>query len=292
MSCAQFKIDRSANCWRKLLGLAAEALGRRIGPIGLAVLLGAGCQSLRPSNDRDWAPDMARLAYAEFHGDQVTVRNIRNCRYMDADTFVLDWYDKTFNLNQVDSVDLIVVPFAGAPRLAHVMLSFGFQQEDYLCLSVEIRRERHESYSAVNGFLNGYELMYVLGDERDLIQLRANHRLDDVYVYRTRTSPEQARALLIDVLQRANQLTVEPEFYNTLTNNCTTNVVAHVNRVAPGTIPYGLGVLLPGKSPKLAYNLGLLEGGESFIETRQRARINRLVYIHRDAPDFSRKIRQ
>jgi hypothetical protein len=252
----------------------------------------AGCATLQASNQRNWAADHEQLASAEFRDNHVEIHNIRNCEYTTAEDYVLRYYDKTFDLDKVRSVDFIIVPFADMPQIAHVMLSFGFENDEFVCVSVEIRREKGEKYSPLAGFLRQYELMYVIGDERDLIQLRTIHRLDDVYVYRTRARPEQARMLLVDMLERANKLNHEPEFYNTATNNCTTNVVNHINKLWPNRIAYNVQLVLPGYSDRMAYALGLLDSSKSFEETRAAARVNPLAYVHRNSPRFSAMIRE
>ncbi len=246
----------------------------------------------RPSNHRQWEHDQAVLPRAVFHGDRVTVQNIRNCNYFTTDDYIVHHYDRTFDLRDLESVDFIMVPFAETPALGHTMMSFGFAGGDYLCVSVEIRKEKGERYGPLRGFFNQYELMYVLGDERDLIGLRANHRLDDVYVHRTRATPEQARELFADVMQRVNKLAEEPEFYNTLTNNCTTNIRNHINRLSPDRVPYDYRVLLPGYSDELAYDLGLLATDGPFSAARRRARVTRQAFMHRGDPDFSVAIRR
>jgi len=247
---------------------------------------------LKPSNDRDWAPDQAVLPSAEFHGERVTVHNIRNCKYFSAKDYLVRHYDKTYDLNDLETVDFIVAPFPEIPSLAHTMLSFGFAGGEYLAVSVEIRKERGESFAPWKGFLRQYELMYVVGDERDLVALRTNHRLEDVYIYRARATPEQARELLMDVMRRVNELAESPEFYHTLANNCTTNIRRHINHLAADRVPYDYRVLLPGYSDRLAYDLGLLETDDSFEATKRRARVNYRAYLYRDDPQFSAKIRR
>jgi hypothetical protein len=258
------------------------------------LLLLTGCHTLLPSNDRHWQPDMAALSTAEFHGNQVTVRNIRHCAYRSTTDFDVRYYDQQVDLNQVQSVDLIVVPFGDFPNLAHVMTSFGMNDGSYICVSIEIRRESHESFDPFKGFFNQYELMYVVGDERDLIHLRANHRRDEVFIYRVKATPEQAQKMFVSMMKRANKLAREPEFYNTITNNCTTNVVWHVNELAPNVIRYGSEVLLPAHSPKLAYSLGLIENpqNKSFERIHAEARVTEQAYRHREDPDFSNAIRR
>jgi hypothetical protein len=190
------------------------------------------------------------------------------------------------------TVDFLRVPFPETPELAHTMLSFGFDDTDYLAVSVEIRKEQGEAYNPLLAMFNKYELTYVLGDERDLIGLRTNHRLNDVYLYETRAAPAQVRKLFEGVLARVNKLHDEPEFYNTITNNCTTNIVRHVNELAPGRVKYDYRVLLPGLSDRLAYDAGLLKSALPFEETRRAARITDLAYKAREADDFSVQIRR
>jgi hypothetical protein len=192
----------------------------------------------------------------------------------------------------LESVDFIMVPFKESTLLGHTMLSFGFAGDEHLAVSVEIRKEAGESFGALKGFFNQYEIMYVVGDERDLIGLRTNYRLDDVYVYPTQATPQKARELFVDVMTRVNKLADSPEFYNTLTNNCTTNIRNHINRLTPDRVPYDYRVLLPGCSDQLAYELGLLKTDGSFAETRRRSRTNYLAFLYRDRPDFSAKIRR
>ena len=249
-------------------------------------------KSLKPSNDRDWSSDQAVLAQAEIVGDTANIRNIRNCRYRTIDDYDLAYYDKTFDLNKLETVDFIVVPFNDTPGIAHTMISFGFEGNNYLVTSVEIRKEKGESYNPIKGFLRQYELIYVLGDERDLIPKYANHYRCEVYVYRSTATPEQSRELFVDVMQRVNKLHDQPEFYDTLTNNCTTNIRRHINHLKPDRVPYDYRVLLPGYSDSLAYDLGLIVSHGSFEETKQYAKVNYQAYLFRDDPQFSQKIRR
>jgi hypothetical protein len=249
-------------------------------------------KSLKASNNREWSPDQAIMPEVEITGDSAQVRNIRNARYRTIDDYDLNYYDKSFDLNGLRSVDFIVVPFNDTPGIAHTMISFGFENGDYLVSSVEIRREKGEKYGPIKGFFRQYELMYVLADERDLIPKYANHYRCEVYVYRSTATPEQARELFVDVMKRVNKLRTEPEFYDTLTNNCTTNIRRHINHLKSERVPYDYRVLLPGYSDSLAYDLGLIVSHGSFEETKRYAKVNYQAFLFRDDPQFSQKIRR
>jgi hypothetical protein len=245
-----------------------------------------------PSNERVWSPDQAVLPTAVIGRDDVLVRNVRNCRYLSGDQYVVDYYDRVVHLDDLASVDFIMVPFQAMPGMAHTMLSFGMKDGDRLAVSVEIRKEQGESYSVVKGLLNEFEIMYVVADERDVIDLRATHRGDDVYVYPLRATPEQTRALFVDMMRRANQLAERPEFYNTVTNNCTTAIVNHFNDLAKRPLSVSdPRIFLPGYSDQLVYELGLIDTTDSFAETKRRANVSALARQHRDDSDFSQAIR-
>jgi hypothetical protein len=249
-------------------------------------------KSVKPSNERVWSSDQAIMPVVYLEGEKAEIQNIRNARYRTIDDYDLDYYDKTFDLRKIKSVDFIVVPFNDTPGIAHTMISFGFEGDQYLVNSVEIRREKGEKYSPIKGFFRQYELIYVLADERDLIPKYANHYKCEVYVYRSTATPEQARELFVDVMNRANKLRVEPEFYDTLANNCTTNIRRHINHLKPDRVPYDYRVLLPGYSDALAYDLGLIQPHGSFAETKEYAKVNYQAYLYREDPSFSKKIRR
>ena len=248
--------------------------------------------SIRPSNDRQWQPDVAELTYASFEGDRVTIHNIRDFDYRTDVDYTPHYYDKTFDLRELDEVDLISVYWMG-DAIAHVMLSFGFGGRDYLTISIETRKEVGESYDTIRGFFRQYELIYVVGDDRDLIRLRTNYRKDpveDVYLYRTATSPESARRLFLDYLREINELKDHPAFYNTGTTNCTTNVYRHT-KVNPGAHRFSWKILLSGYASEFVYDNGMLDTSMPFAELRKRSHVNPAAQAADTAPDFSQRIR-
>jgi hypothetical protein len=249
---------------------------------------------LRPSNDRDWRPEFRKLAHCDFQDDgKIALQNVRNCRWLTDTDCVVDHYNREYDLADLKTVDFIVVPFNGMTQIAHTMLSFGFGRGDYVGVSIEIRQRRGgEDYSTTKGFVNEYELVYVVADEHDLIPVRVLQRNSQVYIYRSTAKPEKVQKLFADMMQRTNRLAERPEFYNTLTNNCTTNIAQHINHLAPGRIPYDYRILLPGYSANLAYDLGLIENRLPFEEVRQRALANERVVKNLNAPDFSARIRR
>ncbi len=249
--------------------------------------------STKASNDRDWNVDQAILPSAEIDGDIVSIRNIRNFSYKSTSDYEPAYYDKTFDLSKLKRVWYIVEPFSGIPGSAHTFLSFEFEEDQFISISVEIRKEKGESYHPVKGLFNKYELMYVIADERDVIKLRSNYRKDLVYVYPAKTTKEKARALFLDMINRANDLKENPEFYNTITNTCTTNIVQHIRKITPDRVPlFNLRILLPANSDQLAYELDLIDTDLTLEEARKRYFINDRALEYADSEDFSVRIRE
>jgi Domain of unknown function (DUF4105) len=258
----------------------------------LFVLLLAWWLTIPPQQDRDWAPEYAKPAYATFNGDLVTVHNIRNFDYRTETDFTPRYYDKTFDLRKLDSVDIIASYWMGE-AIAHIFVSFGFDDKDFLAISVETRRERKESYSSIAGFFKQYELFYVVADERDLIRLRTNYRKDppeDVYLYRTRAPVANVRRLFLDYIREINSLAETPQFYNTLTTNCTTSILTHT-RVNPGRLPLSWKILLSGYTPLYLYEHERIDTSLPFEELKRRSHVNAAAQAADQQSDFSQRIR-
>lgn len=246
---------------------------------------------IRPSNNRNWNTDQAILPSAEIEGNLIHIHNIRNFTYQSTTDYTPDYYDKTFDLTTLKRVYYIVEPFSNWEGSAHTFVSFEFEGSQFVSISVEIRKEKGESFSAWKGLLKQYEIMYVIADERDVVKLRSNYRQDSVFVYPVKTTTERAQKMFLEMVQRANTLKDKPEFYNTLTNTCTTNLVQHANIIVPGRIPFSYKVLFPGYSDRLAYDLGLIDTTLSFAEIRAKYKINERAEKYANSPDFSQKIR-
>lgn len=249
--------------------------------------------SLEPTNDRDWRPDVAVLPYATIAGDHVMVHNIRNFDYRSETDYTAAYYDKTFDLRKLRSVDIVASYWMG-PAIAHVFVSFGFAGDEYLAVSVEVRYAKDQDYSTLKGLFRQYELIYVVADERDVIRLRTNYRQnppEDVYVYRVKSSPLAGRRFFLEYMNRLNALRTQPEFYNTLTTNCTTNIWVN-DGVNPDRIPLSWKILVSGYVPEYLYDEGRLEDmGLSFDELQRRAHVNARAKAADSAADFSRRIR-
>jgi hypothetical protein len=248
--------------------------------------------ALKPSNNRAWQTEVAILPYATVDGDRVTVHNIRNFDYRTETDFTPAYYDKSFDLRQLDSVDLIAVYWMG-PQIAHIFLSFGFAGQDHLAFSIEARKLRNEEFSTVKGFFRQYELYYLVADERDVIRLRTNYRKDppeEVHLYPIHGPIANARRLFLTYLNRINDLKARPEFYNSLATNCTTNIWLQ-SRVNPGHLPFSWKILISGHVPEYLYEAGMLDSKVPFAELWQRSIVNTRAQAADQAADFSRQIR-
>jgi hypothetical protein len=259
--------------------------------VGFTVLLTLYFQ-IPASNDRDWQPEVAVTPYATFNGDLVTIHGVRNFDYRTESDFDPRWETRTYDLKKLDSADVIAVYWAGK-AIAHVMLSFGFEGQDYLAVSIETRKEKGESYSTLAGFFRQYELYYVVADERDVVRVRTNYRepQEDVYIYRVKGMVQNIRLVFLDYVKSMNELRDRPQYYNTLTTNCTTSILFHT-RMNPESPPMSWKVLLSGYVPDYLYELGRLDNTRTFAELERLSLVNARAHAADKDPAFSRRIRE
>lgn len=249
--------------------------------------------NLQPSNQRNWQADVARTAWAEIDGDQITIHNIRNFDYRGEFNYVPRWENRRYDLKDLRAVDLFVT-YWGSEWIAHPIVSFQFGENDHVAISVETRKEVGEEYSAFLGFFRQYELVNIVGDERDLIRLRTNYRIgEEVYLYRTTASPEAAQLMFLSYLASINQLHERPAFYNAITSNCTTNIRVHSNNITGiAHAPWDWRLLLNGKGDEYAYEQGRLKSKLPFKEFKSQAHINAAARAADQSAEFSRLVRE
>ncbi|HEY5900362.1 MAG TPA: DUF4105 domain-containing protein [Burkholderiales bacterium] len=257
-----------------------------------AALAAAWWRGRRPSNERDWRPEVARLATAEVKGERVTVRNVRNFRYRSVEEFDERWEERSYDLAGLEGLDLFFI-YWGAPLIAHTILSWSFADGQRLAISVETRKKKGQEYSAWKAFFRQYELVYVVADEEDVIKLRTNYRREVVYLYRVRTSRAAARALLLDYLDAINVVSRRPVWYNALVANCTTVIRDRVVH-AGGRLPLSWQLYANAYLPELLYRRGTIDTSRPFAELKAMSRINERALeaeTANGAIDFSARIR-
>jgi hypothetical protein len=262
-----------------ILPLTILVAGAWVAALSAAAVLGITLTwylRLRPSNAHEWETEYARAPVARREGNRVHVTDVRNFRYRGVRDPIPAWYDATYDIDTLTVVDLICSYWAGE-AIAHVFLSFGFSDGRHLAVSVETRRRRGQEYSSIAGFFRHYHLIFVVADERDLIGVRTDIRRERVFLYRLRISPEETRRLFGGYMDRASGLAERPEFYNTLTNNCTSNIVRIIDRGLPRRQRLGLSwrLLFSGYADAFAYDAGRIAGEGAFAELKRQSRIAR-----------------
>ena len=259
-----------------------------------AVALGAilfWWSTLQPTNDADWQADVARLPWGEVHGDRLTIHNLRNADYRTEQDYTVRYEDRTYDLAKLRGLDLFMI-YWGSPLIAHTIMSWQFDIGPPLAISIETRKKVGQEYSAIEGFFKQYELIYVVADERDVIRLRTNYRGEEVYLYRLKTPIAQARALLLDYVHTMNELRGHPQFYNALTDNCTTSIRRHVTHVEPDAPRFDWRLIVNGYGDELMYERGNVDTRLSFAELRARSRVNTKAKAADQDPAFSIRIRE
>jgi hypothetical protein len=261
--------------------------------VALVVLFGIFAlwwRSLEPRNDRDWQPDVARPSRVEITGDLLTVHDLRNFDHRSETDYTPRWETRTFNLARLSGLDLFL-SYWGSPLIAHTIMSWDFGDGQHLAISIETRKEKGEEYSAVAGFFRQYELYFVVADERDVVRLRTNFRGEDVYVYRLDAPPADARVLLLRYIQAVNELHERPQWYNALTENCTT-AIQRLAASGERRSWWSWKLFLNGYLDELAYDIGAIDRSMPFAVLKAKSHVNERAKPANDDPRFSVQIRE
>lgn len=251
----------------------------------------------RPSTDREWDADQARMATISIDENRVTIKNFRDSTYRTESDYDAKFREFEFQLDQLTDVWFLVQRFTTLEGLAHTFITFRVESPEgprYFSVSVEIRREKGEIYSPIQGMYRQYELIYVFGSEEDLIGVRTVKRPNDrVFMYHVNASPSQVQTLFTEIAKRANKLQQSPEFYNTFLNNCTNNIVRHTYQLTPEPINWlDPRIVLPGFSDRFAFANNLIgEKSQTFEELSEASRIDERARLHGIEPGFSSAIR-
>jgi uncharacterized protein DUF4105 len=262
--------------------------------VGVITLLFGGVftwwLTLSPTNDSDWQPDVAQKAWADIQGDEVTLHNVRNCDYRTETDYTPHWETRTVRISQITGIDL-AINYWGSPWIAHPIASFQFADAPPLCFSIETRKKVGQTYSTIGGLYRQFALIYIVADERDVIRLRTNYRKEDVYLYRTKVSPVQARERFLEYIHSLNDLRKKPRWYNAITTNCTTSIRTQHPRNE--RVPWDWRILLNGKGDELLYERHVIvTDGLPFAELKTRSLIDARARAANDSPDFSTLIRE
>jgi hypothetical protein len=264
------------------LGLAVAFIALYLGVVAWWI-------AIPPSHDREWRPEVAVMPRAVIDGDRVRITGVRNFDYRTRNDFTVRYEEREVLLSHLTGVDFYV-SYWSEGLVGHTFLSFIFDNAPPLSISIETRPEVGEGFNPIASLFKQFELIYVVGDERDIVGVRTNHRLETVYLYRLNASPDKVRELLLVYLERINELADRPEFYHLLSNSCTINIIRYLN-AAGRKGRFDIRHLFNGLIDSYLYHSGRVDTTLPFDELRRRSLINEAAQAADDAPDFSQRIR-
>ena len=282
--------------WVMLSVLALTLLwrGRRLHGVLIYLVLHAALllwwNSLAPTNQQQWQDDVAQMTSGHVEGDQVTLFNVRNFDWRSETQYTPRWETRTYDLSKLRSVDMLTSHW-GMDAIAHVLVSFGFDGDQFVTFSVEIRKKKGQEFSEIAGFFKQYELSILATDERDAIAVRPNVRGEDTFLYRIDMPEAIRRQLFLSYIEQANQLIKQPRFYNTVTANCTTLVFGMMQHISGG-LPLDSRLLLTGYLPSYIEELDGLTSGFNLSQLRTAGRITERSKSAGHSPAYSKIIRQ
>lgn len=272
--------------WALFLSRGVRA---RIAYVVAFVAIAYAWSLIQPSDRRDWRDEVAVMPRATIDGDVVTLTGVRNFDFRTRSDFTPRHETRQVRLSHLTGLDFYISFWMNGP-IGHTFVSFTFDDAPPLAISIETRPEMGEGYSPIASMFKQYELIYVVGEERDLVRLRTNHRNEDVFLYHIAVSPERARALFLEYLRRINELADHPEFYHLLSNSCTVNIVRYANASGREGL-WDYRHFLNGWIDRYFYDAGLIKATMPFDELRRRSDITAASKAAGDGPDYPQKIR-
>jgi hypothetical protein len=228
----------------------------------------------------------------EVAGDKVHVSNVRNFTWHTPTDFTPGYEDHVYDVSALSSMYFVLSPIFDLEPAAHVWVCFGFSDGQHVAVSVEARGVKGRPFGLFPSMFRQFQLIYVIGDERDVVGLRGVARQAAVRFYPVRTTPGRMRALFLDMMERAHSLEEHLEFYNLFANNCLNNVTHHIRRLGGRDLPSEVWLVLTGFSDRYAYEYGFIDTNLPFEKAREAYRIDEWM---RNTPldeTFSERLRE
>lgn len=279
--------------WVTIVILALRLRQRRLAWAGFVIAalgIAGWYQTIQPSQNRDWAFDVEHGVTGMVQGSQVTLQNVRNFNWLTDSTAEPRWETRSYDLGKLASVDMFTSTW-GDPNIAHLIVSFGFTGGEHIAYSVEIRKEKGESFSSIGGFFRQFEIVLIAADESDVVKVRSNLRGEDVHLFAVNLTPASRRALFLRYVDYGNELAAKPQFYNTVTGNCASTVYHLVQAIKPD-MPLDRRLLFSGQLPEYIDELGGLQGKIPMDQRRKQGAISARALAATAGSDYSKMIRQ
>lgn len=257
----------------------------------ILILLGTLVLLKKPSHNRNWENGQDKLPQIEIVGNKIKIDNFRNFNWLGGGGVKSIYSHEEFELDKLQGVDVIISHFSSFEGLAHIFLSFQFADNKNIVVSFETRREIREEFSPWLGLLRKFEIIYVVGSEKDIIGVRTDIRRERVYLYPTIATPEKSKELFLLLTKDINDIYTKPVFYNTLFNNCTNAITRRVEDISDVKFPLTYKAILPGFMDEVLYELRLIPTNKSFVENKNYYLIDN-TKVNRNSADYSSQIRK
>ena len=207
--------------------------------------------TLVPPAQGDFPPEVARQFTGKIEGDTLTLQNVRAFEWKTTEDYTEKWVTRTYNLSQIVSVDMFLSFWSG-PNIGHFMLSFGFEDGQYLALSNEVRRLKGGSFSPLADFFKANPIIMIASEETDVVGLRSNIRGERVQIFRIKSDQAQQRAFVEAYVTAANKLAKKPVWFNSVFQNCSSSDVT-LARLVGADLPLDWRLVVNGYMPEYLY---------------------------------------
>lgn len=244
--------------------------GMAIGLGGAVAILLGGVMLAEPRLDRKWVEHLSVMPEISLSDGSFSLDPVVDWSYgVDGPT---QKHKTTFasTFDDLRNVWFVVEPQPGGDYAAHTLILFEFGGDRIVGLTVEARLEEDETYDAVQGVFNKFELSYIWATARELLTRRVTFLDKDVYIYPLQLEAQQKRNFLRELLKGTIDVSTHARFYNTITSNCT-NELAKV-----AGLGWHYSWVLTGYSPQRLHELRIIPGA-TFEDAKAAALMKREI---------------
>ncbi len=199
-----------------------------------------------PSNEVQlpkYLPKRKQPVLISSNGSIFQIQNIRwHSQPPSENSF--DWRDVSIDVSKIKNIYFVKKPFPPESIAAHSLMLFTFEkggvidsngnETDSIVLSIEAFLREGQEYSLMEGMKDKFNIVWILATWKDYSERMVYFDKDSkkLVLYPVKLANEAKKELLSYSLSQS-AVNREGEYYNTITNNCTNNLVILINKTLP-----------------------------------------------------------
>lgn len=197
-------------------------------------------------------------------GDDWSLEHVRNFTYGGGEIIDQNWTAARATISNLRHVWFYKESLAQFGPLqaifGHTYIGFTFSDGTEYGFSIEARRHENELYDPfIKGTFGAYELIYLWGTLEDFQAFRQHYQNKTLERYSITMTQKESEQFLVACFDATNKNVKKPETYNTLTNQCTNELMKVFGKALPKRLSWHPYWHITGLSSHYLARRGLLD---------------------------------